>query len=80
MNPDQKFIDFLEKWADEQDCIFEIETFDGRESEDLIDGMAVDDVWGWKIPKGENKSDNHYGCAEWNIANGKLVIAWKTYS
>ena len=79
MNPDQKFVAFLEKWAKDQGCTFEIESFDGREAPDLIDGMAVDDVWGWKIPVGEKKSDDCYGCAEWKIEDGKLIIEFKNY-
>lgn len=79
MNPDQKFIDFLKRWAASQGCTFEIENFDGREAPDMIDGMAVDDVWGWMVPKGEVKSDVHFGCAEWKNENGKLILEWKTY-
>ena len=80
MNPDQKFIAFLEKWAETQGCTFEIDSFDGRESPDLIDGMAVDDVWGWRIPKGEKKTDNNYGCAVWKNTNDGLFIEWKNYN
>lgn len=52
MNPDQKFFAFIQAWARKRNCRFEIENFDGRESPDLIDGMAVDDVWGW-LPRME---------------------------
>ena len=51
MDPDQKFIAFVYKWAKQHKCTFVIDDFDGHESPDLIDGMAVDDVWGWLFPK-----------------------------
>lgn len=79
MNPDQKFIAFLKEWANAQGCTLEIESFDGRESHELIDGMAADDVWGWKVPFGEVRTDDHFGCAEWKKHSGKLTIKWKTY-
>ena len=57
--------------------MFEIENFDGRESPDLIDGMAVDDVWGWLLPEGvTEKDDDHFGCVEWRLNNGKLELSW----
>lgn len=80
MDADQKFIAFIDEWAKQRGCTFEIENFDGRESPDLIDGMAVDDVWGWLLPEGvTEKDDEHFGCIEWSEQNGKLCLAWKTY-
>ena len=79
MNPDTKFIDFVEKWAEERGCRFIIEDFDGRESDSLIDGMAVDDVWGWLLREGESETDDNFGCLEWKLVDGQLVLEWKQY-
>ena len=80
MDPDQKFIAFIEEWAEKQGCDFIIEDFDGHESPELIDGMAVDGVWGWLVPKGvTEKSDEYFGCVEWSVQNGNLILTWNTY-
>lgn len=80
MDPDQKFMEFVKQWAAAQHCTFAVETFDGNESPDLIDGMAVDDVWGWLIPEGvANKTDENYGCIEWELIHGQLVLTWEQY-
>lgn len=80
MDPDQKFMKFVAEWASARHCTFEVETFDGNESPDLIDGMAVDDVWGWLLPVGTTeKTDEHYGCIEWKNNAGHLILEWKQY-
>ncbi len=77
MSPDTKFILFVEEWAKKRGCTFEIETFDGREAPDLIDGMEVDDVWGWLLPDGTTeKTDDIFGCLEWSVKDGKLELHW----
>ena len=80
MTPDQKFFYFIKDWANKRNCTFEISSCDGNESPNLIDGMAVDDVWGWLIPNGEEKNDDkHFGCLEWRLNNGKLEMSWNKY-
>lgn len=80
MDPDQKFNLFLDQWAAAQGCTFVIQGYDGRESIELIDGMAVDDVWGWLLPKGvTQRTDEHFGCVVWNLSNGRLELTWNTY-
>lgn len=80
MNPDQKFVTFLEQWAAARGCTFEVDNYDGRESPDLIDGMAVDDVWGWLLPEEvKERTDDTYGCVEWSLQNGRLMLTWNTY-
>lgn len=80
MDPDQKFIAFVYKWAKQHKCTFVIDDFDGHESPDLIDWMAVDDVWGWLLPEGvTEKDDDYFGCAEWSIDRGKLELSWNSY-
>ena len=83
---DAKFNDFIHQWAAERGCKFIIENFDGRESPELIDGMAVDDVWGWMIPgnmeepkEGEKPDDEFFGCIEWSIVDDKLHLEWNLY-
>ena len=76
MDADQKFNAFLKQWAENQGCDFEIESFDGRESPELIDGMAVDDVWGWLTPKGQERKDEDFGCVEWRVEEGQLILKW----
>lgn len=80
MNPDQKFFAFITGWAKDRNCIFIPQACDGRESPDLVEGMAVDDVWGWLLPEGVTKKDNeHFGCIEWSVKNGKLQLEWNDY-
>lgn len=80
MDPDQKFLRFIEMWAAERESKFTPQACDGRESPELIAGMAVDDVWGWLLPEGETElKDEYFGCLEWNVQNGKLELRWKTY-
>ncbi len=79
MDPDTKFLDFIEKWAGEQGCRFIVENYDGRESDSLIDGMAVDDVWGWLLQEGEKKTDANFGCLEWKLVDDRLVLEWNQY-
>lgn len=80
MDPDQKFFAFLRKWAEDKNCQFIPQGCDGRESPDLIDGMAVDDVWGWLLPKDVTEtSDDYFGCVEWSVQDGKLVLVWNSY-
>lgn len=75
MNPDQKFFEFIKRWARDRGCTFEPQACDGRES--MIDGMAVDDVWGWLLPEGAaEKGDAHFGCLEWSVENGGLALRW----
>lgn len=77
MNPDQKFHAFLMDWAQKQGRRLVIQTCDGRESPDLIDGMAVDDVWGWLLPEGAtDKSEDDFGCVEWSVQDGHLNLRW----
>lgn len=79
MNPDQKFFAFIQAWAKKRNCRFEIENFDGRESPELIDGMAVDDVWGWLLREGETEmTDDNFGCLKWSVENGELNLTWDT--
>lgn len=79
MDADQKFISFIKDWARKRNCQFEIENFDGRESPALINGMAVDDVWGWLLQEGETKmTDDNFGCLKWNVENNELVLTWDT--
>ena len=80
MDPDQRLFEFLMKWAEQMGCTFIVQACDGNEPDDLIDGMAVDDVWGWLVPM-ENpvKSDQYFGCAQWSLENGKLKIDWTPY-
>lgn len=80
MNPDQKFFNFIDNWAAAQGCVFIEQGCDGRESADLIDGMAADDVWGWLLPKGvTEKNDDFFGCIEWSIRDNKLILTWNAY-
>ena len=66
--------------GEKANCTFEIEACDGRESPDLIDGMAVDDVWGWLLPDGvTEKDDDYFGCLEWSVNDGKLELSWHIY-
>lgn len=75
MNPDQKFFEFIGQWARDRGCTFEPQACDGRES--MIDGMAIDDVWGWLLPEGvTEKDDTHFGCLEWSVENGHLALRW----
>ena len=46
---------FLHDWAKSKGFTLIIDVCDGRESSDLIDGMAVDDVWCWLLPNGVNQ-------------------------
>lgn len=79
MDPDQKFYNFIQEWARKQGCTLIVDACDGRESEDLIDGMAVDDVWGWLLREGETeKTEENFGCLEWSVRNGKLHLEWNT--
>lgn len=79
MNADQKFVQFLHKQAKNMGCSFIIDNFDGREPPDLIDGMEVDDVWGWLLPFGvTEKTNDHYGCFIWSLDDGALKITWRT--
>lgn len=81
MNPDQKFLMFVQEWAKKRGCTFVAQGCDGRESPELIDGMAVDDVWGWLLPKGIFETeDKFFGCVEWNNNAGKLQLTWNTYN
>ena len=78
VNPDQKFFDFINRWAAAQGCTFIEQGCDGRESPALIDGMAADDVWGWLLPEGiTQKSDEFFGCIVWNVVDGKLNLTWE---
>lgn len=80
MSPDQKFYAFIDEWAKDRNCAFIEQGADGHESEGLIDGMEVDDIWGWLLPEGvTEKSDEYYGCVEWSLQDGKLVLTWNTY-
>lgn len=80
MDADQKFMAFVQEWARAQNCTFEVENFDGREPPEPIDGMAVDDVWGWLLPEGVTKPDDDYfGCVEWSEEDGKVHLKWVTY-
>ena len=79
MTPDQKFFNFISEWASARNCTFIEQGCDGRESTDLIDGMAVDDVWGWLLPEGETeKSDEFFGCIVWKNDNGVLELNWES--
>lgn len=79
MDPDQKFFRFLMAWAKKQGRTFIPQACDGRESPDLIDGMAVDDVWGWLLPEGMTEEDDDYfGCVEWSEQNGELHLTWNS--
>lgn len=80
MDPDQKFLRFIEEWAIEKGFKFIPQACDGRESPELINGMAVDDVWGWLLPEGETElKDEYFGCMEWSVQNEKLKLQWETY-
>lgn len=80
MDSDQKFLRFIENWAKTEEFQFVPQGCDGRESPELIDGMAVDDVWGWLLPEWETElNDEHFGCVEWSVENGELKLQWKTY-
>lgn len=81
---DQKFDDFLQEWAKRKGCTFVVEAFDGRESDEPIDGMNPDDVWGWLLPNGttertDDNFDDNFGCVEWSVENGKLRLSWNKY-
>lgn len=76
---DIKFSIFLEEWAISQGMIFDIESFDGRE--DFIDGMAVDDVWGWLLKsKNEPHTDDNFGVVEWSVNDGVVKLEWHSAS
>ena len=80
MDADQRFAAFIDQWAAKQGCRFITQACDGRESPDLIDGMAVDDVWGWLLRPGEAEAtDDNFGCIEWSVENGRLKPEWNTY-
>lgn len=77
-DPDQLFSDFLQQWAARQGCTFLVDAFDGRESNMLINGMAVDDVWGWLLPSGISEpSEDFFGCVVWTYINENLILTWK---
>lgn len=79
MDADQKFFAFINQWASSQGLTFVEQGCDGREAEHLIDGMAVDDVWGWMLPEGVTEvSDDFFGCIVWREKNGKLILNWET--
>ena len=76
-NAEKRFFEFLNAWAEAQGCTFEIETFDVREADPPIDGMAAVDTWGWLIPKGvyPDDKDDYFGMVEWNTdENGHLFL------
>lgn len=81
MSPDQKFYQFIDRWAEAQGCRFIEQGCDGHESPDLIDGMEVDDVWGWLVPADTaQETDQHFGCIEWSVLDGKLLLTWNPYN
>ena len=77
MDADQRFAVFIDGWAAERNSVFITDSFDGRESPELIDGMAVDDVRGWLIPNGSAKDDRFFGCLCWRNENGHLELTWR---
>lgn len=78
MNADQKFFNFVQKWARERKCTFIEQGYDGRESDHLIDDMSADDIWGWLLPEGTTEtSDEHFGCIVWSEENGRLLLKWE---
>ena len=78
MDPDQKYISFVRRWAEKRGDRFEIDNFDWREK--LIDGMAVADVWGGLLPEGtQEKTDENYGCVEWKEETGRLELKFEKY-
>ncbi len=80
MDAEQRFSHFIQQWAKDRKCQFIEQDYDGRESDHLIDGMAPDDVWGWLLPEGvTEKSDDYFGCIEWEEKDGHLVLRWETY-
>lgn len=79
MNAEQKFYEYIQKWASGKRCTFVEQGCDGRESDHLIDGMSADDVWGWLLPEGvTDVSDEYFGCIVWREENGRLVLEWET--
>ena len=79
MDADQKFFLFVDEWAKSRGCKFVAQGCDGRECDHLIDGMAVDDVWGWMLPKGvKDTTDDKFGCVVWHEVNGHLTLEWET--
>jgi len=79
-NPEKRYFDFIEQWADAQDCAFEIQTFDAREADPPIDGMAAVDTWGWLIPKGVQPvdRDEYFGIVCWDTdEDGHLLLRWE---
>ena len=74
MNPDQKFFEFIKQWARDRGCTFEPQACDGRES--MIDGMAIDDVWGWLLPEGVTEKDDAHFEARVTIAISPQFFGW----
>ena len=78
LDPDQRYFEFVTSWANERGFDFVPEGYDGRESPELIDGMAADDVWGWLLPQGSKElNDECFGYLKWSNENGKLCLEWK---
>lgn len=79
MNEDQKFWKFVNEWAKEQNCTFDLQCCDSRESDKPIDGMNAVDMWGWLLKEGEEKDDKkNFGCVIWTEKDGKVELEWKT--
>ncbi|MEG1515147.1 MAG: hypothetical protein RSD95_09710 [Clostridia bacterium] len=89
MDADQKFHEFLQRHAANMGCRFMADTFEGRESDEPIDGMAVDDVSGWLVPTKEltqfkqyqragnkDRLDGYYGYFVWHLEQSDLVLDW----
>lgn len=95
MDADQKFFEFVQARAAQMRSAFILHAFEGRESDEPIDGMAVDDVSGWLVPKKElaqfkremrnrhpdAKTDARFGFFVWHIGDdGALVLDWKKWN
>ena len=87
MTGESEFIEFLGNWAKAQNKVFVVESFDGDEMDETIDGVRAADVWGWLVPEGtdtrisslvSNNSDD-YGCVEWSIEDGRIALDFRKY-
>lgn len=76
MDADQKYIDYVERWAKEQGKRFIIENFDARET--MFEGMAAADVWGWLISEDERPDDSRFGLLRWSVTGGALKLEFET--
>lgn len=74
-SPDQRWFDYILRWAESQGCMFVVEDFEWIEYE--IDNMNVVDVWGWLLPNEEaERTEERYGLLQWYMEDGTIKLYW----